>query len=70
MISAHIGQQTSFASHNSSLSPAINRDLSSENDMTDEESTVVSSMHVKTMNSGKSMLLSYINMFLVLLMDI
>lgn len=54
MISAHIDQQTSFASHNSLLSAAISRDISSENDMTDEESTVMSSVHMKTMNSEHS----------------
>ena len=70
MISAHIDQQTSFASHNSLLSAAISRDISSENDMTDEESTVMSSVHMKTMNSGKSILLPYIDMFLVIFMNI
>lgn len=50
MISAHIGQQTSFASHKPLLSAAITRDLSSENDMTDEESTIVSSDQIKSIN--------------------
>lgn len=42
MLTADIGQQTSFASHESRL-PVDHRDPSSENDMTDEEGTVVSS---------------------------
>ena len=57
MLTADIGQQTSFASHESRL-PVDHRDPSSENDMTDEEGTVVSSDMLRhgTSSSGKPIL--------------
>lgn len=51
MISVDTGQLTSFASQDPSFSVAIHRDASSENDMTDEESTVASLVQPKTLTS-------------------
>ena len=52
MISVESGQLAGFSSQYPSSSEVIYRDISSENDMTDEESTEVSLVQHKTLPSG------------------